>query len=62
MLWKVFKRFGCPEKFMRLIQSLHDDRKDRVNFNSTKEPFPVEDAVKQGDILASTLFALYFII
>ena len=42
MLWKVLKKFGCPDKFVM---------KATVNFNG---------GVKQGDILAPTMFALYF--
>ena len=61
MLWKVRKKFGCPDKFIQLIRSLHDDMNAMVNFNGTlSEPFPVESGVKQGDVLAPTLFALYF--
>ena len=57
MLWKVLKKFGCPDKFIQLIRSLHDDMKAMVNFNGTlSEPFPVESGVKQGDVLVSTLF------
>ena len=56
MLWKVLKKFGCPDKFVNLIKSLHDDMKAMVNFNgSLSEPFPVEGGVKQGDNLAPTL-------
>ena len=31
MLWKVLKKFGCPNKFIQLIKSLHDDMKAMVN-------------------------------
>ena len=61
MLWKVLKKFGYPDKFVNLTKSLHYDMKATVNFNgSLSEPFPLEGRVKQGDILAPTLFALYF--
>lgn len=61
MLWRVLEKFGCPDKFIYLIRSLHDEMKGRVNFNGVLSgPFPVENGVKQGDILAPTLFALYF--
>ena len=61
MLWKVLKKSGCLSKFIHLIRSLHDDMKATVIFNVTlSEPFAVESGVKQGDVLAPTLFALFF--
>ena len=44
-----------------MIKSLHDGMQARINFNGNlSEPIPVENGVKQGDILAPTLFAIYF--
>ena len=61
MLWKVLKKFGRTDKFINLIRSLHEDMKAQINFNgSLSDPFLVDSGVKQGDILAPTLFALYF--
>ena len=60
-LWKVLLKLGCPEKFIALVRSLHDGMKARVHFNGTlSEPISVENGVKQGDIVALTLFTIYF--
>ena len=46
---------------MRLIQSLHDGMKAQINFGGElSDPFPVENGVKQGDLDAPVLFAIYF--
>ena len=61
MLWKVLKKFGCPEKYISLIRSLHDGMKATVNLNGTlSDFFAIENYVKQGSIFAPTLFAIYF--
>jgi Reverse transcriptase (RNA-dependent DNA polymerase) len=60
-LWKLLGKLGCPPKFAGLIRSLHDDMMTRVCINGELlEPFPVKAGVKQGDLLAPTLFAMYF--
>jgi len=60
-LWVVLERSGCPSKFVRMIRLLHDGMQARVNFGGElSDPFPVENGVKQGDLDAPTLFAIYF--
>ena len=54
-------KLGCPEKFIGLIRSLHDDMKAWVSFGgSLSDPIAVVNGVKQGDILAPNLFAIFF--
>ena len=44
-----------------MVKSLHADMKARVNFGGTlSEPFSVDNGVKQGDLEAPTIFAIYF--
>ena len=60
-LWVVLGKCGCPPKFVSMIKSLHADMKARVNFGGTlSEPFNVDNGVKQGDLSAPTLFAIFF--
>ena len=47
---------GCPPKFVSMIKSLHNDIKASVNFGGAL----FEQGVKQEDLSAPTLFAIYF--
>ncbi|XP_048485578.1 uncharacterized protein LOC105392632 [Plutella xylostella] len=60
-LWIVLKKLGCTEKFVRLLRLLHDDMQCCVAVDGEQSNFfPVTCGVKQGCVLAPTLFALYF--
>ena len=62
-LWGILKKLGCPNKFVNLLKSFHDDMKVWVALSGElSDPITVENGVKQGDIPAPTLFALYFYI
>lgn len=59
-LWKVLKKIGCPEKLVTMIRILHDDMKASVLIDGdyTNE-FDVKTGVKQGCVLAPTLFSIF---
>ena len=60
-LWLVLGKLGCTEKFVRLLRLLHDDMQCCVAVDGDQTDFfPVTCGVKQGCVLAPTLFALYF--
>ena len=60
-LWKVIAKFGCPAKFIAMVQQFHDGMLARVqNDGEFSDPFPVTNGVKQGCVLASTLFSMMF--
>ncbi|XP_045446396.1 uncharacterized protein LOC123654541 [Melitaea cinxia] len=60
-LWIVLAKIGCTEKFVRLLRLLHDDMECCVAVNDDQSDFfTVTCGVKQGCVLAPTLFALYF--
>nr|VZI15700.1 unnamed protein product [Spirometra erinaceieuropaei] len=46
-LRKIMQKFGCPERFTQMVHQLHD-------------AFAVTNGVKQGCVLAPTLFSLMF--
>lgn len=60
-LWVVLTKLGCTDKFVRMIRLLHDDMRCCVSVQGEySEFFTVSCGVKQGCVLAPTLFALYF--
>ena len=62
-LWKILGKLGCPDQFVKLIRSFHDEMEVSVNVGGTlTDPFKVETGVKQGDLLAPTLFSVFSIV
>nr|VZI48874.1 unnamed protein product [Spirometra erinaceieuropaei] len=60
-LWKIMQKFGCPERFTQMVRQLHDGMMARVTDNGVvSEAFAVTNGVKQGCVLAPTLFSLMF--
>lgn len=60
-LWLVLAKLGCTDKFVRIVRLLHDDMRCCVRAQSEdSEFFSVSCGVKQGCVLAPTLFAMYF--
>ncbi|BHF70996.1 hypothetical protein SprV_0401405000 [Sparganum proliferum] len=59
--WKIMQKFGCPERFIRMMRQLHDGMMMRVTDNgAVSETFAVANGVKQGCVLAPTLFSLMY--
>ena len=60
-LWLIMERLGCPPKFLKMVIQLHEDQRGRVRYsNDLLEPFPIINSVKQGCVLAPTLFSIFF--
>ena len=60
-LWRIMAKYGCPPKFISIIRLLHDGMMARVQDDgNSSEPFLVSNGVKQGCVLAPTLFSLMF--
>ena len=58
-LWKIMAKFGCPAKFIAMVRQFHVGMLARVqNDGEFSDPFPVTNGVKQGCVLASTLFSM----
>lgn len=60
-LWTLLSKYGCHDKYIRILRLLHDGMSATVlsNGGSESEAFPVETGVKQGCIIAPTLFAIF---
>ena len=60
-LWKIMGKFGCPSTFIAVVCQCHDGRMAQVlDDGEPSEAFPVTNGVKQGCVLAPTLFSLMF--
>ena len=60
-LFKILPKIGCPPRLLSIIRSFHDDMKGTVVFDgSTSDAFDILSGVKQGCVLAPTLFGIFF--
>ena len=60
-LYRVLESIGCPPLLLQLVISFHEDMKACVQYDgSTSEYLDVRSGVKQGCVLAPTLFGIYF--
>ena len=59
-LWKILARLGCPPKFLTILRQ-HEGQQGQVKHNgSLLGSFPFSNGIKQGRVLASTLFSIFF--
>ena len=58
--WDVRSIYGCPEKYIRILRFLHDDMLTTIMVdNGNCESFQVKSGVKQGCLIAPTLFIIF---
>ena len=54
-------KFGCPHRFIAMVRQFHDGMQARVqNDREFSESFAVTNGVKQGCVMAPTLFSMMF--
>ena len=62
-LFKILPKIGCPPRFLSINRSFQEDVKGTAVFDgSTSDPFNIRSGVKQGCVLAPTLFGIFFAI
>ncbi|XP_067879797.1 dynein regulatory complex protein 1 isoform X2 [Heterodontus francisci] len=60
-LFRLLEKIGCPPKLLSIITSFHDNMKGTIQRSGTSsDPFPILSGVKQGCVLAPTLFGIFF--
>jgi hypothetical protein len=60
-LFQLLKKADCPPKLHSIIVSFHTDMFSTVSYNgATSDLFPINNGVKQGCVLAPTLFGIFF--
>jgi hypothetical protein len=60
-LFTILSKSGCPPTLLSLIKSFHSGMRGKVQFDGDiSDSFPVNRGVKQGCVLAPTLFGIYF--
>ena len=60
-LWLALAKIGCPDKYIRVLRLLHDNMSATVlsGGGNETEPFGVHTGVKQGCVIAPTLFSIF---
>lgn len=60
-LWRVLIKYGVPQSMLNVIRSLHDGMSAEVTVDGQVAPeFEVCNGLRQGCVIAPTLFNLYF--
>ena len=62
-LFKLLEKLECPQKLLRLVSSFQEDMKVKGTVlcdRSSSAVFPIQSGVKQGCVLAPTLFGIFF--
>ena len=60
-LWKILACLGCPPQFLTILRQFHEGQQGQVKHNgSLSGSFTISNGVKQGCVLAPTLFSTFF--
>ena len=60
-LWLILHKIGCPDKFISIIRSFHEDMKGQViDSGVLTDFFGISNGTKQGCVLAPLLFSIFF--
>ena len=60
-LFQILPKIGCPPELQSMIKSFHTNMKGTVQLSgSSSRPFDIRSGIKQGCVLAPTLFGIFF--
>ena len=60
-LFQILDKIGCPPKLLNMVKSFHVGMKGFVQFDGmVSSAFDITSGVKQGCVLAPTLFGIFF--
>ena len=60
-LFKLLPKIGCPPGLLNIIRSFHEGMQGTVQYDGNySKPFEILSGVKQGCVLAPTLFGIFF--
>ena len=60
-LFEIVPLTGCPPKLLSFLESFHNNMHGTVRFDgNTSEALNIRSGVKQGCVLAPTLFGIFF--
>jgi hypothetical protein len=60
-LFDILRKIGCPPRLLHLITSFHSNMHGTIQYDGkSSDPFIVSCGVKQGCVLAPTLFGIFF--
>lgn len=61
-LFYLLKKIGCPSQLLSITVSFHGDMKGAISYDDkVSESFLMQRGVKQGYVLAPTLFYLAYV-
>ena len=59
-LFKILAKIGCPPTLISIVKPFYNNMKGTVLYNgATSDPFNILSGVKQGCVLAPTLFGIF---
>ena len=60
-LFVILKHLGCPDTLHSILMGFHEDMKSTVQYKGSRSrKFAIHRGVRQGCVLAPTLFGIYF--
>ena len=60
-LYAILLKIGCPPKLFNIVKSFHTNTRATIQYDgSVSDSFEIKSGVKQGCVLAPTLFGIFF--